>query len=182
MSGAQASTLPDEPITAPQRRALFACAKCKGLDIDDLRALTPCGSISALSRQEAAELLSRLNAGTDYDHPRPARRGVRRPKGVYRFATDAQRRKITALGIDLGWTSDRLHEWLSERHFLDGRPMSKILDKDAAVSTKDGADVIELLKVVNARSARKRAREREASTPSRVSGQADATDSVQGDS
>jgi len=152
MSEAQASTLPDEPITTPQRRALFAFAKSKGMDIDDLRALTPLGSISALRRKDAAELLSSLNAGTDYEHPRRPVRGARRPKDVYRFATSAQRRKITALSIDLGWTAERLREWLSDRHFLDGRPMSMILDEDAAVSTKDGADVIELLKVVNARS------------------------------
>jgi len=92
-----------EPLSPGQRRALFAVGKRRGLSIDGLRELTPAGSISALTRAQAAGLLDRLNVGTDYEHPRPAQRQPRRPRGVYAIATDAQRRKIEALRIDLGW-------------------------------------------------------------------------------
>lgn len=155
MNQTPSAALPGEPISAPQRRALFACARRKGMDIDDLRALTPLGSISALTRKEAAALLSRLNTGTAYEHPRRPTRGPRRPKGVYAFMTAAQRRKIRALRIDLDWTADELRAWLSGRHFLDGRPMSSVLYEDAAVSTKDGAEVIELLKAVHTRASKR---------------------------
>jgi hypothetical protein len=140
------------PITPAQRRALFAIGKARDMSIDDLRDLTPAGSISALTRDEASHLLDRLNAHTDHEHPRRSPRRPRRPKGVYAFASDAQRGKIAALRIDLGWSPEKLHEWLSERHHSDGRPMTRI------DSTTDGQAVIELLKIVVTRTqARRRA-------------------------
>lgn len=138
-----------EPISPGQRRALFAWAKSRGMSIDDLRALTPSGSISAMSHDAASALLKRLNAGGEYEHPRPAPRGPRRPKGVYRLATPAQRRKIESLRIELDWTPQGLDGWLSERHFGDGRPMTRF------VSTVDAMEVIELLKAVLARSSKR---------------------------
>ena len=60
------------PITEGQRRALFAAAGRIGLDLDGLRAMTPAGSVSKLTRAEAASLLNRLNAGTSHDYPRTA--------------------------------------------------------------------------------------------------------------
>ncbi len=131
-----------EPLSAGQRRALFAVGKARGLSIDGLRELTPAGSISALTRAEAASLLDRLNAGTDYEHPRQTERRPRRPKGVFAIVSDAQKRKIKALLIDLGWNPEKLQAWLSKRHHLDGRSMTKI------DSTSDARDVIELLKAV----------------------------------
>lgn len=137
-----------EPITAAQRRALFAAARERGLTIDDLRDMTPAGSISALTRGQASDLLDGLNRGTDYAHPRKRRPSSRprRPKCVYGIATDAQRRKIESLRIQLGWTLEGLQGFLSERHFSDGRVMTRI------DSTSDGRDVIELLKGVRDRS------------------------------
>ena len=136
-------------ITPGQRRALFAIARQRGMTIDDLRGMTPQGSISAITRRQAARLLSHLNAGTDYEHPRPKMRPRRRQlKGVYRFASEAQHRKIEALRIQLAWAEDKLQAWLAERHHPDGRPMTRI------DSTSDGVSVIELLKGVLARSSR----------------------------
>lgn len=50
-----------ELITAGQRQALFAWAGRRGLSIDDLRAATPGGSISKLSRSQAARMIERLS-------------------------------------------------------------------------------------------------------------------------
>jgi hypothetical protein len=141
-----------KPITADQRRALFAIGRARNLDIDDLRALTPTGSISALTSVQASRLLDGLNAGTQYAHPRSSARRPRRPKGVYAFASAAQLRKVEALRIDLEWSPQKLQEWLSQRHHDDGRPMTRI------DSTTDGQAVIELLKIVVTRTqARRRA-------------------------
>jgi hypothetical protein len=63
------------------------------------------------------------------------------------MATDAQHRKIDALRIDLGWSREKLQRWLSNRHHGDGRPMTSI------DSSRDAQAVIELLKVVVARTA-----------------------------
>ncbi len=145
-----ADTVAGEPITAAQRRALFAAGRAHGLDIDTLRALTPAGSISMLTRDEAARLLDRLNGGTNHEHPRRSPRDPRRPKDVYRMATDAQHRKIEALRIDLGWGGEKLHQWLSDRHHDDGRPLTTI------DSSRDAQAVIELLKVVLARTRKAR--------------------------
>lgn len=134
-----------EPITAAQRRALFAAGRVRGLTIDDIRGMTPTGSISALTRGQASDLLEGLNRGTEYAHPRKrksSRGRPRRPKGVYAIATEAQHRKIESLRIQLGWTTEGLRGWLSERHYADGRAMTNI------DSTNDGRDVIELLKGV----------------------------------
>lgn len=137
-----AQSTASERIRPAQRAALFAIGTARGLDIDDLRAMTPKGSISALSFAEASALLSRLNAGTEFAHPRPPARQPRRPKGVYAFRTAAQLRKIEALRIELGWTPEGLDGFLASRKFRDGRPMNSI------ASTSDGRDAIELLKHV----------------------------------
>lgn len=141
------------PITAGQRKALFAAGRAHGLDIDDLRGLTPAGSVSALTRLQAASLLERLNRGTETARPEPRPRAPRRPKGVLAICTAAQRGKIEALRIDLGWTPEGLTAFLAERHHLDGRAMTAI------DSTKDGAAVIELLKTVLGRTLEARRRE-----------------------
>ena len=131
-----------EPITDAQRRALFAAGRAHGLDIEGIRAMTPGGSISMLNRRQAAAILERLNSGTPHAHPRPTIRGPRRPKGVYRIATQAQLGKIESIRIDLGWSREKLDEWLAGRTFYDGRTMSVIR------STVDANQVIELLKAV----------------------------------
>jgi hypothetical protein len=57
------------PITPEQRRAIFAAGKVRRLDLDGLRDLTPMGSISALTRLQAAQLIDRLNAGSENAYP-----------------------------------------------------------------------------------------------------------------
>jgi len=146
-------------ITAAQRAALFAAGAARGLSIDDIRALTPAGSISMLSRAQASDLLDRMNSGTAYAHPRPVRRGPRRPKGVYRVRTPTQLAKIEALRVQLGWTAEGLAGWLSERHYVDGRPMTRI------DSSADGVAVIELLKGVLKRTEAAQARANEQRSP-----------------
>ena len=140
------------PITPDQRKALFAAGKARGLDIDDLRQLTPAGSISSLTRLQAAQLIERLNAQGEHPYPKRHSRSPRRPKGVYRLSTASQRNKIEALRINLGWTPEGLQGWLAERHHVDGRPMTKI------DSTADAAAVIELLKAVLVKTDRARTR------------------------
>jgi len=141
----------DEPMmTDGQRRALFAASRAHGMDRNALRAMTPVGSISALTFAQASDLLTRLNAGTPHAHPRKTPRGPRRPAGVYAIATAAQRRKIEALRIELGWTAAGLESWLSERSHVDGRPMTRV------DSTRDASAVIELLKAVVSRTVHSR--------------------------
>lgn len=137
------STLSSEPMTAGQRRALFATARRLGLDIDQLRDATPGGSISMLTRAQAAELLNRLNGRPAA--PVATARRPRRAKRVYAMATPAQHRKIEAVRIDLGWTAEQLRDFLAGRHHADGRPMTSI------DSTRDGRDVIQLLLYVLSR-------------------------------
>lgn len=135
-----ASVLDAEPMTPGQRGALFTAASRCGMDIDELRALTPAGSISALTRGQASALLDRLNGGTEWQRDRRERpRAPRRPKGVYAIRTAAQIRKIEAIRIELGWTQRELDAWLGARTFKDGRAMN-LID-----STADGIEVIQLL-------------------------------------
>lgn len=60
-SGGGCYEMTDDPLTAAQRRKLFALAGEHGLTLDGLRALTPAGSISMLNRGEAAVLINTLD-------------------------------------------------------------------------------------------------------------------------
>lgn len=144
-------------ITPAQRKALFAAARGKGLSTDDLRAMTPRGSISALSRREAFDLLNRLNAGTEYDRPAPHRR-PRRARGMYAFVTQAQRDLIVSLRLEIGWSDDQFRDWLGKRHYRDDptRPMTDMQ------SSADAERVIELLKGVRERMEQAQAKREEA--------------------
>lgn len=149
------------PITPDQRRALFAAGKAHGLDIDDLRAMTPAGSISLLTRLQASRLIDRLNAGSENAYPKRRSCSPRRPKGVYALSSPQQRLKIHSLRIEIGWSPEHLGEWLSQRHHDHGRPMATLRDGTYTLnidSTADASAVIELLKAVLAKT--KRARER----------------------
>lgn len=141
----QPVTMPG-PISAGQRKAIFAAAHARGMSIDDIRDMTPAGSISKLTAAEASRVLDSINAGTQHELPRRKRpRGPRRPKGSIRLATPDQHRFIAALRIELGWTEGELDEFLSKRTFKHGGPMDKIQ------TTADGIEVIELLKGVRDR-------------------------------
>jgi len=149
------------PISALQRRAIFAAGKAHGLDIDDLRAMTPAGSISLLTRLQAGGLIDLLNAGSENVYPKRRSRAPRRPKGIHAFATPSQRNKIESLRIELGWTPQGLGGFLADRRHDHGRPMATLHDGTYTLnidSTADASAVIELLKAVLAKT--ERARER----------------------
>jgi hypothetical protein len=142
----------DKMITEPQRRSLFAWAKEHGASIDDLREMTPAGSISMMTCVQASALLDRLNRAGP-----PPKRRRRRPKNVCAMVSDKQRSMIVSLRLTLGWGAEALDDWLSRRHFRDGRAMNAI------DSSHDAVAVIELLKGVVKRTERaKEARQRSA--------------------
>lgn len=98
-------------ISEPQRRRLFGLAQRKGWDIDALRTAVG-GSISALSKREASELITRLG-GRDLPHepghPPPSQRSRRsrrtaganrRTAGAVRMITPDQVEQIERLGLD----------------------------------------------------------------------------------
>lgn len=139
------------PCTGPielkdsQRRALFAAARKKGLSTDDLRAMTPKGSISKLTSAEAADLLNRLNKGTAYDRPAPPRK--RRPRGVVAMRPGSALLQMDSqlcrdLKIHYQWTEGSLSRWLADRTLPSGT------QADRPVTARDYQERIELLKGV----------------------------------
>ncbi len=149
----------DQKLTAAQRCKIFALGNEQGKGIDDLRAMTPVGSISMLTRMQAAQLIDALEHGKSPDYekrsrvPASRRPGYRRPKNVIRMVTDQQRNMIEALRIDFDWTKDGLDKWLSARHYPgEQRPLTQMQ------TSKDAQFVIELLKEVLNRSMKGRQR------------------------
>lgn len=69
-------------ITAGQRRRLFALARERGLDLDQLRAATPAGSVSALSHDQAAAIIERLGGSADVGAFSPRGDVTRRQLGM----------------------------------------------------------------------------------------------------
>lgn len=134
-------TVNEGTSTAAQRRAIVLAGKTRGLDVDALRALTPNGSIRALSFEDASMLLDRLNQPTLVDEdPRPAGRrkpsagrgnGRRSAPGVYKMLTPRQREVIASYCRRLGWGPDRLDELTLK---LFGLPMRRVGSRrDASV-------------------------------------------------
>lgn len=137
----------DQKLTDQQRRHIFAAGRERGMSTDDLRRMTPAGSISMLTRDQAASLIDALKRGKSPDYERRPRmpRGKsrsRKPEGVIRMISEAQRARIEALRIDIDCTKEELQDWLRVRHFPDGRPLTEMCSGDDAVY------VIELLKHV----------------------------------
>lgn len=110
----------DLPLTADQRRMLFGIGKSKGLDIDDLRAMTPTGSISALSRTEAGRLIDRLldKAGWSDLH------------GGNGTATGKQLGLIAHLRDQLGFAAGEFERWLRWQWKIES--IEEIADRDLA--------------------------------------------------
>lgn len=107
-----------DSITAAQRRHLFALAHGIGFDVDDLRALTPLGSISALTRVQAADLIDRLSGGQGL---RPEGRGT---------ATAKQLGMIAHLRDTIGFSDAEFSAWVEKRFHVDG--LDQVTDKDLA--------------------------------------------------
>jgi hypothetical protein len=87
-------------ITNEQRRHLFALGRGRGLDLAQLRDLTPTGSVAALSRSEADQLIDRLAVGLQTRRPRPLR-GKRATAGQLRLIADL----IQSTAVSSTWLS-----------------------------------------------------------------------------
>lgn len=93
-------------ITAAQRRRLFARAHELGFNVDDLRAMTPAGSVSVLTLSEAAWLIDQLEAGPDASPPtREAGTGP----------TARQYAMIAWLSDAIGFNGTQFNGWLAKR-------------------------------------------------------------------
>ena len=126
----------DKPISLPQMRKLFAVARERGLTHGDLQAMTPAGSVSALSYHQAAELLTRL-CGKPEHTPQRRRRRSRRD-GALHIATAHQKSYIRHLAGRLGLSGSQLDSYIRSHHHRDGF--------DDVLQGKDASDIIEGLK------------------------------------
>ena len=103
---------PSEPsggepgITAAQRRRLFALGRSLGMNTDDLRAATPAGSISRLTRAQASELIDRLDGRPDRKGSAYADQGT---------ATGRQLGMIAHMRDLIGFSEAEFAAWLSKR-------------------------------------------------------------------
>ena len=154
-------------MTPAQNKKLFAVAHERGKSIDDLRDMTPLGSVRALSVEQAAILIDSLERGISpgYAHRSHASHSPhRRPRlarGVVRMLTPGQRSLIATVLHDLeiawNWNASQVTDWLAARHGTDGTPMN------APTTSAHGVQIIEMLY-----SARDKARAaREASNPAK---------------
>jgi len=111
---------PGQPdlITDAQRRMLFARAKVLGLGLDDIRAMTPKGSVSALTKEEARDLIDRL---------------VRRPGRAWQdqgAATGNQLATIEYLRGLVGFSDTEFGHWLGKWFKVES--LARITDKALA--------------------------------------------------
>ena len=111
----------EECITDAQRRCLFAMAHKLGMEIDDLRAATPQGSISKLSRVEAAALIDRLGGQPGSSASNWRAQGT---------ATAKQLGMIAHLRDLIGFTEEQFSHWLTKRFKVTG--IAQITDKGHA--------------------------------------------------
>ena len=132
-------------MTPAQRSKIFAVANERGLSLDDVRAMTPAGSVSALTRVHATALIDALEKGQSPDYDRAATKRPRRDRpaeGSIRLVSDAQRNTIESLRRDCGFTKESFQTWLSQRSFNDRRPLTDMN------TSGDAIFIIELLKRV----------------------------------
>jgi len=105
-------------ITAAQRRLLFARARALGMGLDDIRAMTPKGSVSAMTKEEARNLIDRL---------------LRRPVRAWReqgTATGNQIGTIEYLRVLVGFSGAEFSKWLGKRFKVES--LAQITDKALA--------------------------------------------------
>ena len=133
--------LAPRPMSDAQRRTIFGLGRRLGMGLDELRDLTPLGSLSALDGKQAAELIDRLKTGVRPENrPAPKKRPRRRRQtedGVVAIplVTPAQKTEIARLVVcELGWTAPGFDAWLRAKHstacfekLADGRRATKII-------------------------------------------------------
>lgn len=90
-------------MTDAQRRMLFSRARALGMGLDDLRAATPRGSVSALTKTEARDLIDRLASKADC------------PWTGQGTATGKQLGTIEYLRKLVGFSDAEFSEWLTRR-------------------------------------------------------------------
>jgi hypothetical protein len=122
--------------TPAQRRAIVLAGQRLGMGVDELRSLTRTGSLRALSFEQAGELLDRLNSGrqrptTAAAGPSRSRRAAR---GVLRIITDRQREVIASYQDRLGWSDERLHEFLQRTFGLSALTLANRQDASRAIT------------------------------------------------
>lgn len=114
---AAARSYSPRPITEPQRKAIFAAARQRGMSTDDVRALCPNGSVSMLSSLEASRVLDRLNGKPDDDRSHRPKRRKSGARDVTRMISSDQLAYIDKLRICMGWTKRHLGEHLDTKHY-----------------------------------------------------------------
>ena len=90
-------------ITKAQIAKIWASAHELGFDRETLYLLVPRGSITNLTRREAADLIERLSGGARRTHPPNHTARPSEPEGT--LATGRQRSLIAGLFDQLGWTA-----------------------------------------------------------------------------
>jgi len=103
---------PSHPITADQRRMVFALAKGRGMSTDDIRELTPAGSISALSTGQASQLIDALRGKRSAD--------LTAATGPGAPATDAQIQMLYGLAEDAGMDRRHLQNFCRSKFHVNG--------------------------------------------------------------
>ncbi|MBE7507765.1 MAG: hypothetical protein HS101_15980 [Planctomycetia bacterium] len=144
---AAARSYSPRPITEPQRKAIFAAARQRGMSTDDVRALCPKGSVSMLSSLEASRVLDRLNGKTDDDRSRRTKRRKSGARDVTRMISSDQLAYIDKLRICMGWTKRHMGEHLDAKHYKSD-PSRKM---SVMQSSPDAVAVIEHLRKIATR-------------------------------
>jgi len=121
--------------TPNQRRAIVMAGRRLGMDVDALRAVTSKGSITALSFEEAATLLDRLNTGRERPTEPVRRETARRSApGILKMITARQREVIASYQGRLGWTDARLDEFMRRTFGLTMATLARRYDASRAIT------------------------------------------------
>jgi len=102
---------PSNPLTAEQRGMIFTLGKGRGMSTDDIRELTPAGSISALSTRQASQLIDAL---------RGKRVDLTAPTGPDAKPTDQQIAMLYCLAEDAGMDRRHLQNFMRQKFKVSG--------------------------------------------------------------
>lgn len=148
--------------TPGQRQAIVCAGRALGLDLDGIRELTPAGSLRALTFDEAAAVLERLDAERQRRNlpvvKRARRRRAGRPLGK---VTKRQARLIDEHRERIGWTAERLDVFLARTFNLTAATLK---------ARRDASRVIAVLGQVLEHKLARRARQEAAADAARAEG------------